>query len=172
MSPDTKMGVYGIFRRGTGECYIGSSIDIHRRWRDHRSRLRVKEHHNKKLENAWHKYGPEDFEFRILELCEEAHMIEAEERWLQAFKPHYNLSYTPTKPMDEVARIKMRASMKGKPRDPVICAKIKATLRKKHRNIPAFGSLFSVSELAEKLNLPVKTVQKRLQRGWKPPQNE
>lgn len=169
---DPKTGIYGIFRRGTSDCYIGSSLDIHRRWKDHRGMLRARKHYNKKLENAWYKYGEDAFEFRVIELCEEPRLLATEEHWLQIFRPQYNLTFTPTQPINEVIRKQISLSLRGKGRPQAVKDKIKETQRRKNRTILAFGALFSASELAEKLGIKANTLRKRLGRGWKPPQNE
>jgi group I intron endonuclease len=62
-------GVYVIRHRSSGKVYIGSAVNIHRRWKDHKTRLNCKKHGNDYLQRAWTKYGSDDFEFVILETC-------------------------------------------------------------------------------------------------------
>ena len=38
-------------------CYIGSAVNIQKRWRDHKRELRNNKHSNKKLQNHCNKYG-------------------------------------------------------------------------------------------------------------------
>ena len=45
--------IYRIRNILTGKFYIGSSIDIERRWHEHRLHLRTDRHANKHLQNAW-----------------------------------------------------------------------------------------------------------------------
>lgn len=61
-------GIYQILCIPTGKIYIGSAVNLHRRWADHRSALRKGEHENQHLQRAWHKYGERAFEFMVLEL--------------------------------------------------------------------------------------------------------
>lgn len=65
---EKKAGVYQIVCKNTGKFYIGSSkVNIFCRWQRHRWELNRNSHFNKKLQNAWNKYGEESFEFLILE---------------------------------------------------------------------------------------------------------
>lgn len=62
-----KQGVYKITNVINDKCYIGSSVDITRRWRLHKQNLRKGVHCNILLQNAWNKYGEDSFIFEILE---------------------------------------------------------------------------------------------------------
>lgn len=50
--------------------YIGQSVDISERWRIHICELKYQNHHNVYLQEAWNKYGKENFKFYILEYCD------------------------------------------------------------------------------------------------------
>lgn len=65
-----KSGIYSIVNRTTGKIYIGSSKDIDRRFKEHKSELNRGIHSNGRLQNAWNKYSESDFEFNIVELCD------------------------------------------------------------------------------------------------------
>lgn len=56
-------GLYRIVCTVTGSTYIGSSVRIPYRLRQHRSDLRLGKHDNPKLQNAWNKYGADAFVF-------------------------------------------------------------------------------------------------------------
>lgn len=60
----TKSGIYLIkHKTEEGLVYVGRSIDIHQRWKQH-----IKGHRSaKKLQEAFSEYGVESFEFTILE---------------------------------------------------------------------------------------------------------
>ena len=60
-------GVYKILNRKNGKFYIGSSVDIEKRFNSHRKKLIAGTHNNKHLQNAWNKYGEDSFEFFVLE---------------------------------------------------------------------------------------------------------
>lgn len=75
-------GVYRILNKVNGKFYIGSAIDIQRRWRQHRHELRSGKHANSYLQNAWNKYTEEAFQFIILEFVEIDKLQETEQSWL------------------------------------------------------------------------------------------
>ena len=60
-------GIYQITNQTNGKRYIGSSVNIKRRWRDHLAHLRRNIHHNPYLQRAFDKQGQDTFTFRILE---------------------------------------------------------------------------------------------------------
>jgi group I intron endonuclease len=63
-------GVYLITHIESKKIYVGSSIDISRRWKEHINHLNLNKHENPKLQNAWNKYGEDAFRFEILEKVE------------------------------------------------------------------------------------------------------
>lgn len=65
-------GIYMIQNKVNGKIYIGQAVDIEDRWKIHKKELRGGYHINKHLQNAWNKYGQENFEFSILLECEES----------------------------------------------------------------------------------------------------
>ncbi|MBI5792666.1 MAG: GIY-YIG nuclease family protein [Rhodocyclales bacterium] len=82
--------VYKIVHRATGRCYVGSSVDHERRWRRHREDLQGDRHHNTALLRAWKKYGPEAFDFEVLEECSAGRLRERERYWINELAPAYN----------------------------------------------------------------------------------
>lgn len=60
-------GIYKIICTSNNKFYIGSSVDISRRFKDHTRALNENRHTNKYLQEAWNKYGKENFEFEIIE---------------------------------------------------------------------------------------------------------
>ena len=63
-------GVYRILNTINGKCYIGSSVNIKKRWYEHKRTLRKYESENVKLQNAWSKYGEPAFKFIIVEVVD------------------------------------------------------------------------------------------------------
>lgn len=72
------IGIYGIRNIVNNKIYIGSSNDIKRRFRKHRTELNKRKHSNKHLEASYHKYGKDKFDFVILEICERKDLIKKE----------------------------------------------------------------------------------------------
>ena len=60
-------GIYSITHISSGKRYIGSSINIKQRWNAHRSALNRELCDNPHLQNAWTKYGKDNFLFEIIE---------------------------------------------------------------------------------------------------------
>lgn len=79
------------------KVYIGQSLDIHERWKQHEKLLYKGTHHSKYLQNAWNKHGKENFEFSILMECEENKLNEMEQYFIMAFDSYapygYNCTY-------------------------------------------------------------------------------
>lgn len=73
-------GIYKIENMRNGKFYIGSAVDIKKRFGSHRNALRLNEHHNNYLQNAWNKYGEESFKFEVLLFCEEKNLLFYEQR--------------------------------------------------------------------------------------------
>lgn len=85
-----------ITNKVNGKIYIGQSIHIERRWKEHKSRLNCDGHINKHLQLAWNKYGEENFIFSVIEECKAEQLDEREIYWiskLDAINPQngYNL---------------------------------------------------------------------------------
>lgn len=71
-------GIYMIINKINNKKYIGSATRLKERWRCHRSLLRRNKHFNSHLQNAWIKYGEENFEFKVIELInnyEESNLV-------------------------------------------------------------------------------------------------
>jgi len=111
-------GIYQIRNVINEKIYIGSAINIDRRWNEHVSLLKRTKHHSRHLQSAWNKYGEENFEFSILEECEKEQLVEREQYYLDTLCPEYNvckiaysqlgMKHTPE------AREKMSISRRGK----------------------------------------------------------
>lgn len=85
-------GIYEIVNTENSKRYVGSSVDIRRRWAQHRARLNSGEHHCPPLQRAWDKYGAAAFDFRIVEQCERDRLIAVEQRILDQAAPEYNVA--------------------------------------------------------------------------------
>ena len=99
MTRDKLSGVYIITNTVNGNRYIGSSIDIHRRWVTHLRELRKGVHGNEILQRAWDKYGEKAFEFSVLLVCSEHDTLLNEQQFLDAVHPEYNICISVTASM-------------------------------------------------------------------------
>jgi group I intron endonuclease len=84
-------GVYTIELIGTGRCYVGSTKNTTKRWRDHIKSLRLGTHHCSHLQRAWLKYGEKAFRFDLVEevplgIC----LLEREQEWMDKTLEKFN----------------------------------------------------------------------------------
>lgn len=77
-------GVYQIYNRETNKRYIGSSIDIERRLKEHKRNLKANRHSNQHLQNAWNKYQ-EYLIFEALEYCEPDQCLKLEQQYINYY---------------------------------------------------------------------------------------
>lgn len=72
-------GIYRIVNLATNVCYVGQSVNIHKRLAEHFRLLRYKKHPNSYLQRAYDKYGAHNFRGEIEVECgshEEMDMLE------------------------------------------------------------------------------------------------
>lgn len=85
-------GIYGIKNSVTGEYYIGSAVDIDKRWRIHLQELKNKCHHSDKLQTAWDKFGNKKFSLEIIEVIDDSDNITLagrEQHWISYYDSYY-----------------------------------------------------------------------------------
>ena len=86
------MGIYKITNKINGKCYIGQSVDIQKRWREHT-------HHAKKgdgyaIHNAIAFHGVENFNFEVVEIVDKKEKLtDREIHWYNKLKPKYNIAF-------------------------------------------------------------------------------
>jgi group I intron endonuclease len=116
-------GVYTI-THDSGKVYVGSSVDIRRRWQHHRRHLRRGSHSNSHLQAAWTKHGEDSFTFAVVEIAERGALIAREQAWLDDLRPFgdrgFNLSpsaYTLRGfKFSDDQRANVSRALKGKPK--------------------------------------------------------
>lgn len=87
---DALCGIYKITNNINGKIYIGQSINIKARWKDHINTLNRNDSHSVLLQRAWNKYGQENFSFEILELCSEDMLDEVETKYIDLYDSRNN----------------------------------------------------------------------------------
>lgn len=127
-------GIYTIRHLTTGRCYVGSAVNIKRRWAQHRSAIKRGVHPAKHMMAAFQKYSSDAFTFEVLEECDisiEAVRIERENYWMQRLKPVFNNAPAAGTilGMKQTAetRAKISAALKGHVPSPERNAKISAS---------------------------------------------
>ena len=87
-----KSGIYKITNNLNHHFYIGQSIHIQKRWKEHRKTFNENKMTTTVLQKAFHKYGFENFSFEIIEECEPDKLNEREVFYIAALKPEYNMN--------------------------------------------------------------------------------
>jgi group I intron endonuclease len=70
MSARILSGIYRIRNVVNGKVYVGSAVNVTKRWRIHKRHLNKGTHHCRHLQSAWLKYRAESFVFEIIEAVE------------------------------------------------------------------------------------------------------
>jgi len=76
------IGIYKIENLVNGKFYIGSSVDILKRWNHHSGDLNSNRHCNSYLQRAWNKYGEDNFSFEIIDIVEDKSVLFKREQYL------------------------------------------------------------------------------------------
>ena len=82
--------VYKITNTITGDCYIGSSNDVKRRWAAHKKPSSWKRYSNNQLYQDMQNYGIDKFDFQVLEEVEIGQLKEKEQQFIEKLNPTYN----------------------------------------------------------------------------------
>jgi group I intron endonuclease len=135
-------GVYSITNCLTGKLYVGSALDMERRWRVHLRLLRVGRHHNAKLQNAWVKYGAAAFVFEILEIVADQTTLLTREQFhidaRRAVEAGYNIAPRAGSQLglrhSQTSRQKMREAKLGRRLPRETCQKIAEGGRRRFAN--------------------------------------
>ena len=86
-------GIYKITHRESGKAYVGLSINVCARWRQHKSF--AKYGGKSAIHSAMLKYGPDAFSFEVLEECDKSLLEDRERHWIAELKTAvsgYNLT--------------------------------------------------------------------------------
>lgn len=84
-------GIYQIKNLITGDLYVGQSVNLNKRKRDHFSKLIRGLHYNRYLQHSFDKYGKENFELSAILYCEPSELTYYEQKLVDLWKPVYNL---------------------------------------------------------------------------------
>lgn len=117
------IGIYCIENIKNQKKYIGQSIDINKRIKDHTRLLNSGKDNCRYLQRAWNEYGEDSFIFYIVKECLPEDLGEMEKAYILLFESHatmggYNLSWGGEKTnmglkATEETRAKLSSSLKG-----------------------------------------------------------
>lgn len=84
--------IYSIINNKTKERYVGQTIDLERRKKEHFKDLESNKHLNKKLQSAWNKYGKNNFsfEYQKYDLANKDELNILEKAFIQQYDSYYN----------------------------------------------------------------------------------
>jgi len=118
-------GIYKILNTVNGKFYVGSAVNIWKRWNLHLHYLRHGKHHSRHFQRAFVKYGEPAFQLEVLEtvLPMRSALLEREQFYLDTLKPFRNSGYNVCRKADSAlgvkrsdeTRLKISRSRQGKP---------------------------------------------------------
>jgi len=84
-----KSGIYLIKNIINKKVYIGSAVNIDKRWKEHKKLLKQGKHHSKHLQYAWNIDGQLNFKFEIIEeVSNPLHLLSYEQVYLDYYKSY------------------------------------------------------------------------------------
>jgi len=93
-------GIYKIQSKiKPNRIYIGSAVDIKRRWSNHLNDFKKGTHLNKKLQNHYNKYGKDDLVFSIIyefEFKDRKQVNGIEDGFIKDYNPYFNICKSAT----------------------------------------------------------------------------
>ncbi|MCS7004361.1 MAG: GIY-YIG nuclease family protein [Cytophagales bacterium] len=82
-----RSGVYVIRNSVDNRIYIGSSVQLYRRYQTHCQELENGTHHSKSLQRFYNKYGKNKLSFEVLAFCAPDKTFSTEQKYLNKFQP-------------------------------------------------------------------------------------
>lgn len=84
------VGIYLVTNKINGHQYVGQSIDIKRRWVEHKCPSNIA--NDRTINKAYRKYGFDNFDYQVIEECSEEMLDEREKFWINKLHPVYNMN--------------------------------------------------------------------------------
>lgn len=86
-----KSGIYFIRSVVNGKIYIGSTVNIRKRYREHKCMLKSNQHTNIHLQRHYNKNGKNILEYGLLELVEKDDLQYREQDYVDKLDPEFNI---------------------------------------------------------------------------------
>lgn len=107
-----RCGIYKIINLVTNKIYVGSSINIGKRWRDHKWHLKEGIHHNSHLQSSYNKHGLNNFMFSIEIECDVNDLLNEEKKTVLKYKSNdRNFGYNKNDPKTIFFRKKIKETL-------------------------------------------------------------
>jgi group I intron endonuclease len=170
-------GIYSITNIVNGKRIIGQSKNISKRWIDYKYELRKNIYNNRHLQNAWNKYGEENFRFDIILLCSLTQLDSEEKRLIKENNTTnrnfgYNIAEGGNRPkISDETRERMRVAARKRPhRQHSDATKIKISIANKGKvRTEATKKKMSEDGLGKYISLETRRKMSISQRLRKPP---
>lgn len=79
------IGIYKITNIKNGKVYIGQSVKIETRIKQHKRLLRDNNHQNYLLQDDWNIYGEKSFSFEVIQKCRSVYLNEIEKHTIKEY---------------------------------------------------------------------------------------
>ena len=97
LGTNTVTGIYKITNQENGKCYIGQSVDISKRWKDHaKCGLGIDAPQGNQLYSDMHTYGIWRFSWELLEACPREQLNQKEKYYIELYQSN-DYGYNSTK---------------------------------------------------------------------------
>lgn len=118
-------GIYIISsKKFPGRIYIGSSVDMRKRWNRHKRDLVNQCHHNNKLQNHVNKYGLGDIFLKFKFQFRPEVLITTEQIFINICDPYFNINPTAASRLNSKqsieTRLKISKASKASPKEDVV----------------------------------------------------
>jgi len=171
---EKKCGVYQIKSNINGKLYIGSSVNLKRRWKEHFSSLANNKHYNSHLQNHYNKYGKADLIFTVLIICKKEKVIQAEQYYIDLLFPKFNIILTAgdntCRDITKTTREKISKALMGHKISKETKIKISKALKGKPSNIKGYKhtkearAKISLNNVGNKNSLGIVTSKEKRQK--------
>ncbi len=149
----TTPGIYQIKNSVCDRIYIGSAVNLRKRWSVHRHHLTRGTHQNQHLQRAWTKYGEAAFQFSVVEhVGSKSDLIVREQHWLDVSSGTcelFNIALTAGsslgRKVSDVTRKKMSESARAKKVTDATRAKMSAL--RKNKPLPHMAKIIAANKL-------------------------
>lgn len=84
-------GIYKIVSKITGDLYIGQSVRLNQRWKQHLLSLQKHKHGNYKLQILYDTYGENNLSYSVLENCSKTSLNNREQYYIDTLNPSINI---------------------------------------------------------------------------------